>query len=559
MSSNSAPPGLQIDALQLLTDLAEAMLIVERPERTILATNPRCEDVTGYGAGELVGGRLDLLAAERVVSRVPPLDFANLLSRPGLHEEVPLRRRDGSHFVASVHVSVSEDPRQQIALLLLRDQTARLMLERELITKHMALREAYQDLERMNSEITTANAELKTTRRHLMQLEKMATIGKFAAGVAHEVNNPMTFVLQNLQLLQSYAGYIVPIVSSHLARHGDRTGEPGLLEEIRGELHQVIDETLQGADRVSRLVKQLHAFSNVSDQAATLTDLRQILETSIMMVQNQIRYRARLERHFFETPRVVCVPGQISQVLVNLLVNAMQALEGRDFEGNVIVVRLSTRGDMILLEVEDNGCGIAPEHLGRVLDPFFTTKPAGKGTGLGLALSASVVHQHGGTIEVESQLGTGTTVRVLLPIQSPHKVGTRITDAVEPVAHQARILLVDDEETLLRASQRSFGRQHQVRTALGPNEALLRLAEDSQVDLVLSDLMMPDMDGLSLCREILVRYPHLKGRVMLMTGGVFTDAVQAEISASGLQVLRKPFDGQDLQRALSAVGGPRLE
>lgn len=536
-----------------LEELLDPVLVVHRASLTVRAANDRCEEVTGFCVHELVGAGVERLSPRRPPAGHDPVDWPALLDRPGLHDEVPLVRADGTPLLAEISVTRASDGGEEVRLLFVRDLTERRKLERELITKHVALREAYEELARANHELERANEEIRTAQRWLVNLEKMATIGRFAAGVAHEVNNPMAFVLENLSHLQACTAHIVPALRSYL--DGDRPG-PGAvaqIEQILGDLNELIQDTIDGAVRVSDTMRQLHSFSNVTDQEAEWTNLHELIDASIMMVNSQIRYRARLERYYYDVPRVLCVPNGISQVVVNLLVNAIHAFEDGDRDHNVITVRTRPVEGGVAIEVRDTGCGIPHQHLGRILEPFFTTKPRGKGTGLGLSISAGVVEQHGGSLEVESEVGRGTLMRVVLPVRGTLRESTRSTGARGPGEglRRLRILLVDDEVYFLRAMRRSLGRQHDVLLAEGALDALEKLATDSAVDLVLSDLMMPDLDGVELHRRIEQTYPELARRVVFMSGGVFEERIRSYIKQAELPVLDKPFRQDEFERVVA--------
>ncbi len=564
MPGGATRHGLRLDAEQLLRSLAEGVLVVDPQSLEIRVANAQAEVVTGHAIAELVGGSLALLRGPEDGDEAVTLE--SLVHLPGRHDEVHLRRRDGTAFVASVHVTLAEEEGRPLAILLLHDVSERRKLERELLTKHAALGEAYRELDERNAELRLANEaldqrneelrraneEIRTAQRWLAQLEKMATVGRFAAGVAHEVNNPMAFVLENLQRLQDHVGAVMPVLQAHL----DDPAVAGTRAAVRGavaELETIVDESLLGAQRVSGIVRQLHSFSNVGDQEAEWIDLREVVESAIMMVKNQILQRARLERHYFDARRVSGVAGQLGQVMVNVLVNAIQAIPEGHVDRNCVMVRIRPAGDHVALEVQDTGVGIPPEHLPQILEPFFTTKPAGTGSGLGLSISARIVEQHGGRIEVESTVGTGTLVRVVLPIQGKLKVRrqTGTSPAVAPVA-RLRLLVVDDELFLLRALKRNLARDHDVETASSAADALAHLAAHPEIDVVIADMMMPDEDGVALYERAVAAHPHLRERFVFMTGGVFTDRVRAFLEGVNLTVLSKPIRREDLQQAIAS-------
>jgi two-component system NtrC family sensor kinase len=285
------------------------------------------------------------------------------------------------------------------------------------------------DLRAITQELQKAYKELKEAQLQIFQQEKMASIGQLAAGVAHEINNPMGFISSNLSSLKKYidrlAEFIAAADESLLTCAG--SGEAGKLSEIRKRLkvdyimddsRQLIAESQDGAGRVRRIVQDLKSFSRVDQAESALINLNEALETTINIAWNEIKYIATLERNFGDIPFIKCYPQQLNQVFLNLLVNAAHAL-GRT--QGVITVRTWSEGEVACVSVADTGCGIPEEIRQRIFEPFFTTKEVGKGTGLGLSISYDIVRKHGGEISVASVVGSGTTFTVRLPVDGPPK------------------------------------------------------------------------------------------------------------------------------------------
>jgi len=259
-----------------------------------------------------------------------------------------------------------------------------------------------------------------------LQSEMMASIGQLAAGVAHEINNPLGFISSNLGILRTYADGLLELVSAYEKATGhlfELQPEAGAsiaalsekldLEFIRSELPELLSDTQVGVGRVKRIVQDLKDFSAVDREDWQLADLQQGIEATLHIVAHEIKPGIRLIKEYGEMPAVECVPLQINQVFLNLLRNAVQAIAG---EGTV---RIATAHDTgwVRIEIADSGKGIDPEHLIRVFEPFFTTQPVGQGSGLGLSLAYSIVKRHGGRIELESEAGRGSIFRVWLPVQ----------------------------------------------------------------------------------------------------------------------------------------------
>lgn len=285
------------------------------------------------------------------------------------------------------------------------------------------LEESNRNLENKSLRLEEAYEELKTTQVKIFNQEKMATIGQLAAGVAHEINNPIGFISSNLRTLNKYLEKLTEFIDVQ-SNALQAAGNPEFLEEVtkaRKELKpdfivddivDLIEESLDGAERVRKIVQDLKTFSRVDGLEWKMADLVEGLESTINMVWSEIKYKANLIRDFSELPLVRCYPHQLNQVFMNLLINAAQAI---DHEGH-ITVKAWQYGEEVLFSFADDGCGIPAENLSKIFEPFFTTKEIGIGTGLGLSLSYEIVKKHKGEIFVESEQGKGTTFTVRLPI-----------------------------------------------------------------------------------------------------------------------------------------------
>ena len=292
-----------------------------------------------------------------------------------------------------------------------------------------AMGQLYQVLSQQNKALRQTNERLEeqvTERtRNLLQSEKMAAIGQLAAGVAHEINNPIGFVKSNLGSLGSYTGQLLRLVSEcetlfnaspELAARFKQLAEAEDLAYIREDLTTLLDESQDGLVRVSNIVQALKDFAHADSAEMMEVDLLKGLESTLKVAANELKYKADVVRQFTPLPPVLCVPGQVNQVFMNLLVNAAQAIQQRG------VITLSSGFDDagVWVDIADTGPGIAPEILNRLFEPFFTTKPVGKGTGLGLSISWDIIHnRHHGRIEVSSELGKGSCFRVWLPRVAP--------------------------------------------------------------------------------------------------------------------------------------------
>lgn len=361
----------------------------------------------------------------------------------------------------------------------------------------------------------------------LVHADRLAALGTLAAGVAHEINNPLTYVLLNLQLL-------------------DRTLVAPADETTSDRMRERIAEAREGAERVGAIVRELRAFSRAEDERRGPADLRVVLEAAVKMASRDIRPRARLVKEWNEVPVVDANEARLTQVFLNLLINAAHAIPDGEPDENEIRVRASTdAAGRAVVEVSDTGSGMPREIVSRIFDPFFTTKPLGEGTGLGLSVCHGIVTSLGGDITVESQLGAGTTFRVRLPplrATTTPSQGSMFPRLSDPAPIGARILVIDDEPALRNALASCLRDRHEVVVAEGGREALRILIEDPRFDLVLCDLMMPDLSGAALHEELRKSHPALAERMVFMTGGAFTPRMHEFVARVGSRILEKPID-----------------
>jgi signal transduction histidine kinase len=299
------------------------------------------------------------------------------------------------------------------------------------VSTHVALYRAQRNLHEREEalrrnlvELEAAHAKLKEMSSQILQSEKLASIGQLAAGVAHEINNPIGFVNSNLGTLKIYVEKMLIALSAYEKSEEEMSGETREslialkkkinLDYIREDIASLLAESMDGMQRVKRIVQDLKDFSHVDETGMQLANLEQGLDSTLNVVWNELKYKAEVVKEYAGIPDVLCIPAQLNQVFMNLLINAGQAIE----ENGKITIRTGQDGDTVWVEVEDTGKGVKPEHLNRIFDPFFTTKPVGKGTGLGLSISFGIVQKHGGRIEVKSEEGHGAVFRVVLPLIS---------------------------------------------------------------------------------------------------------------------------------------------
>ncbi|MBU8896437.1 histidine kinase [Corallococcus sp. H22C18031201] len=388
--------------------------------------------------------------------------------------------------------------------------------------------------------------ERKQLQAQLVVADRLASVGTLGAGVAHEINNPLAYMLVNLHLIRE-----------GLERMEPHEPQPGSV----ASLQQLVRETAEGAERIASIVRDLKVFARGEQESRTLpVDVRRAVELACKMADNVIRHRARLVTEFEPVPSVEASESRLCQVFLNLLLNAAQAIPEdspttQDHEIRV-VIRAGEAG-RVVVEVRDTGIGMTPEVLGRIFDPFFTTKAVGVGTGLGLSICHGIIESMGGAIHAESEPGRGSTFRVVLRAAAREpEVGLRGATPVHPGA-RARILVVDDEPNVTLALQRSLASEHDVATANSAQAALRLVSEGVRFDLILCDVMMPGMTGMDLYHELGRCAPEQAGRMVFMTGGAFTPRTVSFLRDVPNLKLSKPLDLGQLRELVgrSAEGG----
>jgi len=404
-------------------------------------------------------------------------------------------------------------------------------LERDaLLAREQQARTEAEELVRRRS------AELDATRSALIQAEKLATAGQLAAGVGHEINNPLAYVLVNVTLVLEEL--------EKLALPDDRARE----------MQRALLQAKKGAERIRNVVGELRTFARGNPETLGPVDVQAALEFSLAMAAHQLRHRAQLVRHYEPVPPVLGNESRLGQVFLNLLLNAAHALpEGAASENRVTVKLREWTGGQVAVEVSDTGSGIPAEHLPRIFEPFFTTRSGGGGTGLGLSVCHGIITGMGGRIEVESALGQGSTFRVLLPIApQPAQELPNPETASRPRPETPRhVLVVDDEPEVLEALARIIGPPHLIERAATGMAVLELLAEGADYDLIFCDLMMPDVTGMDLHEVLAEQRPELLERMVFMTAGGYTPRALEFLEREGLRRLEKPFTPEAVRAFLS--------
>jgi PAS domain S-box-containing protein len=374
----------------------------------------------------------------------------------------------------------------------------------------------------------------KRLEAQLVLADRMASVGTLAAGVAHEINNPLAFILANLEFA--------------LAELQGADADPEVL--------RALGEARDGGQRVREIVRDLKAFSRADGTGREAVDLRQVLHSALALAQNEIRHRARLEVETGDVPPVIGSEHRLGQVLLNLLINASQAIpEGRASENVVRAVTGTHPDGRASVAVSDTGSGIAPEVLPRIFDPFFTTKPVGVGTGLGLSICHGIVSGLGGEIRVESTPGKGSTFLVLLPAAPAAARAEPWGDegGATAGARRGRILIVDDEPLVGRAVSRTLSPLHDVVVRTSAHAALEEVARGPAFDLLLCDLMMPEVTGMDLHVRLGEAAPALAERTVFLTGGAFTRAAREFLARVPNPRIEKPFEPDELRALVARI------
>ena len=385
-------------------------------------------------------------------------------------------------------------------------------------------------------------SQRKKLQQQLEQASRLASLGTMAAGVAHEVNNPLTIVTANATFL---ADRLLQQKSELESAAGQgRPNEQGLRR--LGEMAEAVSELESAASRITRIIADLSTFMRPAPGAPGQADVRRSVEWAIRSTSHELRNRARLVRELNEVSPVKADEARLGQVFVNLLVNAAQAIPTGNADSNEVTVatRTDERG-RIVVEVRDTGSGIPPDVLKHVFEPFFTTK-AVTGTGLGLSICHGIVTSLGGELQIESQVGKGTTFRVCLPPTDPDRTATAVCDTEPAATRRGRILVIDDEPMILTVMRRILS-EHDVVTSESARNAL-DLLQGERFDLIFCDLSMPVMTGMDFYEELLRVLPEEVRKVVFLTGGAVTLKDDDFLRSVPNPLVKKPFEAPALSK-----------
>lgn len=409
----------------------------------------------------------------------------------------------------------------------------------DLIDRGIFMRDASGQCTRMIGAMmdVTGRKQLQT---RLVLADRLASVGTMAAGVAHELNNPLTWVLANIRLVQE------------------------TVKDLPEAAARALEHAAQGADRMRSIISDLQVFSRNEARSVAPIDLRATLASAISIVGSSLRARARLEQidKTVGPLYVLANEARLAQVLLNLLVNAVQAIEPGQPDRNRVTVSVSfvpgtIPSRSVAIEVDDTGSGIPAAVLARIFDPFFTTKPPGEGTGLGLSIGLQLVQELGGEITVPSRPGRGTRFRVVLPLTEsrPELPRSAATTPPVPSVAPARVLVVDDEEMIVEMIGQILAPEFEVVGEFRSARALDRLRNGERFDAMLCDMMMPELNGMELYREALAICPEQARRFIFVTGGISNPQVHDFLVETGRRCIEKPFDLHSLRATVRKVAG----
>jgi PAS domain S-box-containing protein len=474
----------------------DAIFVIDPKTGHLIDVNETACRSLGYRRSELLTSTIEDVLAESTFWQSK--DFSRLELHGGgrIAFETRQKRKNGDTFPVEVTVSLKRFIGRDYLLAVARDRT-----------------------------------ESKEMEARLAQSDRLASVGVLAAGVAHEVNNPLVYILNNI----SYVLRQLPI-------------------EYR-ELADALREARSGAERVRDIVQGLKTFSRSDDEKIQPVDPRSLLDSAIKVAHNEIRHRAQLVREYESVP-LVMANARLEQVFLNLLLNAAYAIGEGNADQNRITVSVRQHEDLVAICVQDTGTGIPAEQIPKIFDPFFTTKPIGVGTGLGLSICRNITESLGGRIEVQSSPGKGAAFTVFLPAaaaQTPVAEHSRPKSILPPnMSRSLNVLVVDDDALVARSVRRLLKTHHEVTLALSGKEAL-ELISGNRYDVVFCDVMMPEMTGFELHRIVVERDRKLADRFVFITGGPFTEEASSLLGTTVNACVQKPFTSADLVAVMEEV------
>jgi two-component system cell cycle sensor histidine kinase/response regulator CckA len=400
-------------------------------------------------------------------------------------------------------------------------------------------------------------SERKELEQRLANAQRLESIGTLAAGIAHEINNPLTYVVANVELAREWLHGAVAELRGYAAS-GQPSRALGRIITDMDDAVEPLNDAREGAERVARLVADIKSLARIEEASSAPLDLAAVIERAVKMTGNAVRHSARVRTSFGAIPLVEARDGPLLQIFTNLLVNAAQALgEGHADLNEIVISTFTDAGGWANVEIRDTGPGIAPDVLPRIFDPFFTTKPVGAGMGLGLSTCYSIATALGGRLLAASPREGGAVFTLRLP--PTQAVASTQPDSPPPdPALTGRILIIDDEPSIARSISRIL-REHEVTTVTDGREGVALIAAGTAYDLIFCDLMMPCISGIEFYQSILATSAAQASKIVFMTGGAFTAASKAFLEEPGRLHITKPFTTKTIRELAAArFSGPRV-
>jgi PAS domain S-box-containing protein len=495
---------------RLLVQLPLGVLLVDSAG-TVTAVNRRACELFAKAERELTGARLAALVPARAVGSVDDLLEAGGAGDGSARVTFEIECSAARSFIELSAAPVVAPSSQAGVLVLVSDVSER---------------------ERATREKEQLRAEIESSQR-------LASLGLLAAGVGHEINNPLTYVMGNVQYV--------------LDRLVERSSEGGKTDE----LVQLLRDALEGAGRIRSVVRDLRTFSRLESEEHGAVDMAEVVDSALAIVTNELKHRARVVKRYAAVAPVRGHSSRLGQVFLNLLTNAAQAIPAGHAASNEVRIDIEPGSESsVVVTIRDSGEGISPEVIGKIFDPFFTTKPVGQGTGLGLSICQRIVAEHEGTLEVESRRGEGATFRVSLPAMAvaPNAVSRPVPPAdTETKAERASVLVVDDELGVLRIATLVLGDDHDVSVVRSGEAALAKIQAGERFDVIFCDMMMPTMAGPEVYERLRAIDEEQAARVVFMSGGVFSLEARAVLERLPNERLDKPFRAETLHALVRSV------
>lgn len=485
------------------------LFIDPTPPCRIVHGNPAAVAAYGYSLDELTALHVNDLRDEPIVDGGAVLQQT---LRSGLFFETVHRRKDGSTFAAQVSChAIDVDGRREL-MSVVRDVSER----RALHTK-------------------------------LLESDRLSTFGMMAAGIAHEINNPLAYVMANTEVMSR----ALPRLAGTLRRTPSASDVDQVAREI-AQCEEMLRVVSEGIDRVRTIVRDLKAFSRSEPERGGLVDLHHTLDSSLNIARSELRHRARVVRSYGDIGPVRGSTTRLGQVFLNLIINGAHAIGAARRGGGELRVQTAVCADgWTAVSITDNGTGIAEGTKQRLFEPFYTTK-VGEGTGLGLYISRCIVEEHGGRIEVDSTQGEGTTVQVLFPPYDPRR---ELPQKRRPpqVESRMRVLIVDDEPAIGASFRAVLAPTHDVVCETRAVAAAERLQRGERFDAILCDVMLPERSGVDFVEGLRRERPLEAARVVFMTGGILDGDTRTRLAETGLPMLDKPISRDELLAAIEGA------